>query len=508
MQTISPSTSTTAGWTATRPTGRTGARPTARSGAPLPASVKPGSSSLGNRSTGSRRPGRRGLGGRGRRGRAALGHALLRVLVSLLRVVQGSARGLEIRHGVVAIGEDDVAILDRESVLPFGVVHPGLRRVEVLLGGVERDGGLLGRRSGTVRLGDGSGEKSKGEKHDSPPRRSTSGTMKLFHGMTERDARRPHGAEGGCVRRRGFGSRPVRYKAVLGGISMSLAVLAALTDVSYGGTVPITATTAQSYYWQAGTSSPSDKVKDGKSLPWFEGDPGNGVGSWIEIDFGGDKKITRLDLFAGDWQSGDNWQRANRPKELELKWSDGTTDIWTLTDAWKMQTYVPKAPKTTSSVRFKVNSLYSGTTFPDTAISEIIAYDDQPGATATVKDVKASSEFPSDADGSYFAIQAADGVVDTFWCEGNKTSDGVGEWIDLMFDAPTPVKAVQVCTGMCTLDAIMKGNAPTKITLQFPDGSTQSVDLSIGLARKDYPLRPVTAASVKVRIDAVRKGTE
>ena len=71
-------------------------------------------------------------------------------------------------------------------------------------------------------------------------------------------------------------------------------------------------------------------------------------------------------------------------------------------------------------------TLYTGTTFPDAAISEIVVYDDQPGTTATVRDVKASSEFPSDAEGSYLAVQAADGVKDTFWCEGNKATDGVG----------------------------------------------------------------------------------
>jgi len=289
---------------------------------------------------------------------------------------------------------------------------------------------------------------------------------------------------------------------------MWFAVLAALTEVSHGGTVPIVGTSAKSYYSAAGTSYPADKVKDGKTVPWFEGDPGNGVGSWLEIDFGGEKKITKLAMFAGDWQSGDNWQRANRPKELEIRWSDGTTEIWTLTDEWKVQNYVPKTAKTTSSVRFKVNSLYSGTTFPDTAISEIVAYDDQPGATATVRDVKASSEFPSDADGSYFAVQASDGVRDTFWCEGNKTSDGVGEWVELMFDAPTPVRAVEVCTGMCTVDAFLRGNAPSKITLQFPDGSTQALDLTMALVPQKYALSPVTAASVKVRVDAVRKGSE
>jgi hypothetical protein len=172
-----------------------------------------------------------------------------------------------------------------------------------------------------------------------------------------------------------------------------------------------------------------------------------------------------------------------------------------------VQTFVPSAPKTTSTIRFKVNSLFSGTTFPDTAISELVVYDDQPGTVATVKDVKASSEFPSDADGSYFAVQAADGVKDTFWCEGNKASDGVGEWVEVMFDTATPIKAVRVCTGMCTT-SITRGNAPTQVSLQFSDGSTQKLDLKVGLAAVEYPIKPVTTSSVKVKVEAIRKGSE
>jgi hypothetical protein len=278
--------------------------------------------------------------------------------------------------------------------------------------------------------------------------------------------------------------------------------------VAHAGVVPIASVTAKSYYSEGGSSYPADKIKDGKTLPWFEGDPGNGVGSWIEVNLGGDKKVTKLVMFAGDWQSGENWRQANRPKELEISWADGTIDIWTLTDEWKVQTFAPKTPKTTSTIKFKVNSLYSGTTFPDAAISELVVYDDQPGAVATVRDVKASSEFPSDADGSYLAVRAADGVKDTFWCEGNKATDGVGEWVEVLFDAATPVKEVSVCSGMCYSSSFNRGNAPSKVTLQFSDGSTQHLDLKTTGFPSTYPLTPVTTSSVKITVDAVRKGTE
>src|SRR5262245_15246691 len=121
--------------------------------------------------------------------------------------------------------------------------------------------------------------------------------------------------------------------------------------VAHAGVVPIAGVTAKSYYSQGGSSYPADKIKDGKTIPCFEVDTGNGVGAWIEVDLGGEKKVTKIAMFAGDWQSGENWQQANRPKELEVKWTDGTVDIWQLTDEWKVQTFVPKTPKATSTIR-------------------------------------------------------------------------------------------------------------------------------------------------------------
>ncbi|MEQ1502092.1 MAG: discoidin domain-containing protein [Myxococcota bacterium] len=284
----------------------------------------------------------------------------------------------------------------------------------------------------------------------------------------------------------------------------------ALMPPAFAAPVKIAAVTAKSSYSTGGTSYPAENVKDGKgATPWFEGDSGSGVGSWVELDLGGQHTITKLQLLAGDW-SGGGWAKANRPKELEVKWSDGTTATWTLTDEYRMQTFVPPSPKATGTVRLKINSIYNGSAFPDTAISEILVWDDAPDATARVTTVTASSEFAPDADGSYYAVQAADNVRDTYWCEGSKTSDGVGEWLEFKFDAPTRISALSVCNGMCsTADVLKKGNAPSTVTLQFSDGSTQKVELKalMPLPQK-VTITPVTTASVKLKVDAVRKGTE
>jgi hypothetical protein len=290
---------------------------------------------------------------------------------------------------------------------------------------------------------------------------------------------------------------------------MTFATLALLASPSLAAQVKIASVTAKSSYDTNGVTYPADNVKDGKgSTPWFEGDPGSGVGSWIEVDLGGSHNVTKVVVFPGDWSGG--WSKANRPKELEVKWSDGSVATWTLTDDYMAQTFTPPSPKATSTIRLKINSIYNGSAFPDTAISEIVVYDDQPDPNATIKAVTASSEFPADTEGSYYAAQSADAVRDSFWCEGNKSSDGVGEWLQYTFDQPTRISSMSICTGMCsTSDILKKGNAPSKVTLTYSDGTSQQVELKalMPLAQK-ITLNPVTTSSVKMRIDEVRKGTE
>jgi len=285
----------------------------------------------------------------------------------------------------------------------------------------------------------------------------------------------------------------------------------ALLTPAHAAPIKIVSVTAESYYSKNGTAYFADGIKDGKTTPpWFEGRPGNGVGAWIQVDLGEPQDVTKITILAGDWSSGGDWQRANRPNELELKFSDGSVERWSLADEWKAQTFSFDKAKTTSTIRFKVNSLHNGTAFPDTAISEIMVFDDKPGSTVQVKAVTASSEFPSDNDGAYFASQAADGIRDTMWCEGDAETDGVGSWVEFDLGGAHTVSSMKICTGMCASNDIhKKGNAPSALTVSFSDGSSQKVTL------KDFFLpqmvkfaAPHTASSVKLTIDGVRKGSE
>lgn len=290
---------------------------------------------------------------------------------------------------------------------------------------------------------------------------------------------------------------------------MLLAALVALPTAD-AAPVPISSVTAKSQYSVGSVTYPATNVKDKKSKPWFEGDPGSGVGSWIEVDLGATKTVTKLAVFAGDWQSGTSWKQANRPKELEVKWSDGTTEVWTLVDEMRMQVFTPSSPKSTSTIRLKVNQIFNGSAFPDTAISELMVWDDTADPNPSIRQVTASSEAPADADGSYVAAQAADGIQDTFWCEGNKTGDGTGETLEFVFDKAVTVSSASVISGMCCdIAGIGKGNGATRVTLTFSDGSSQTADIKRSVVANKIAISPPrTTSSVKLRIDTVVKGTD
>ncbi|MEO0600308.1 MAG: hypothetical protein AAF211_02675, partial [Myxococcota bacterium] len=254
--------------------------------------------------------------------------------------------------------------------------------------------------------------------------------------------------------------------------------LLALGTTASAAPVKIKGAEAKSFYSKDGATYLPGNVHDRSTQPWFEGEPGSGVGSWVKVDLGSEHTVTEIRMMAGDWTSETYWSRANRPKLVEIKYSDGSTDRMELTDEWKIQTFKPSSPKATSSIRFKVNAIYSGSAFPDTAISEIQIFDDKPGKTVAVSSASSSSEFPADDEGRYDAGQAADGVKDTMWCEGDKETEGVGEWVEFQLAESTTISSMKVCPGMCASLSIHKlGNMPSKMTLEFGDGASQVVDL-------------------------------
>lgn len=279
---------------------------------------------------------------------------------------------------------------------------------------------------------------------------------------------------------------------------------------AFAGAVKITSSSASSIYPEAdGLRYVPEQVYDRKvSKNWTEGDQkSSGLGEWIQLDFEGEKNLTAFRIWNGTFTSYDMWTRSNRIKEVELEFSDGTKQSFTLTDGMSGE-LVDLAPVSTTSVKMRIKSVYNGSTFTDTAISEVVFFDDVDDGVATVKSWKTSSTYKADADGNYEPINMADTAVDTMWCEASE-GDGVGEWVEASFASPTEVSTLNLVNGNgYNIMYAMKGNLATELLLTFSDGSTQTVAVKASGIPQKVSFTPVTTSSVKVSVNTIRKGKE
>jgi len=286
--------------------------------------------------------------------------------------------------------------------------------------------------------------------------------------------------------------------------------LIAHTPPSWAGTIEIEEVYASSEYLRS-RDYPARNIKDGKSATaWVEGESGSGVGSWLEVRFDGEHEVTQLKMWAGDWTSKTAWQRANRPAELEVRWSEGDVETWTLSDEWTPQAFLPEKPRRTDRIRIRIKSIHSGTAFPDTAISELKVFEAEPGdGIVPMGGIRASSTFEPDGEGSYGSNSLVDGIRDTFWCEGDKDGDGTGEWIEIDLGESQTLGTLKILNGMGSSSDIHKtGNIATTATLEFSDGSTQNIHLKPFFLPQRVPLQPVTTRSVKITFTGIRRGTD
>ena len=290
--------------------------------------------------------------------------------------------------------------------------------------------------------------------------------------------------------------------------ALVLSLLVAPLSASAGRLAAAGATASSSYPAADGVTYDAKNVSDGKaSTAWVEGDDGSGMGAWVELDLGGEKAVSRILVWGGMWFSADQWQRSNRPKQLELAFSDGSTHMVDLPDQQEMVEVKLPSPKTTKSVKAKIKAIHNGSTWPDTAISEIQVFDDQP-AGPVIRAVTASSTAPNDGE-SYDAARVADGLSDTMWCEGNKDGDGTGEWIELTLGAKEQVGKLVLFNGIgSSMTFWFKGNRAEAATLTFDDGSRQSVVIKNAFKEQEIAFTPVSTSKVRITFDKVARGKE
>ena len=118
-----------------------------------------------------------------------------------------------------------------------------------------------------------------------------------------------------------------------------------------------------------------ERTADGSlSTAWVEGINGHGIGESISFEFDQIYLISGIHINAGYQKSAELYEMNNRPATLTVTFSDGTGRTLSLQDVNGSQDIPFPLPVETRSVKLTIDSVYAGTTYEDTVISEISFY--------------------------------------------------------------------------------------------------------------------------------------
>lgn len=266
-----------------------------------------------------------------------------------------------------------------------------------------------------------------------------------------------------------------------------------------------------------GESYAETNVLDDKAgTYWAEGKPDAGMGTMFTVNFDGQVTLSKIKVWNGCWQTADLWKRMYRVKEIELKYPDFTYERLTIPDGQEPQVISLKEPKKLDNVKLVIKGVYDGTTFQDTAISEIRFLDDSPSALVGGAQASASSELPPEKDNldlkAYAAVKATDGFVDTYWCENTPgkggPGQGIGEWLRVDLGSAVAVKTMRIAIGNgFDQKSFVHNSRPLVLKAEFSDGSVRELTLEDRPGLQDVDLGGKSLSWVKLTIVKVAEGT-
>lgn len=130
--------------------------------------------------------------------------------------------------------------------------------------------------------------------------------------------------------------------------------------------------TASSYLSEKNIKHVPDLIMDGDTTTaWVEGVDDNGEGESITFTFGDLYAVSDIKIWNGYQKSEDLYYKNARPAELELEFSDGSTERISLQDTSSGFQEFALERHVTSYVKVKIISTYEGSKYEDTVISEI-----------------------------------------------------------------------------------------------------------------------------------------
>jgi hypothetical protein len=97
----------------------------------------------------------------------------------------------------------------------------------------------------------------------------------------------------------------------------------------------------------------------------------DGIGEWIVVTFDSPQVVQTISLLNGYHKNVSLFERNNRVKDIEVRLSDGTQTYYTLRDGPDVQTLNVGDLRPNSWVQLITRSVYPGTKYHDTAITEL-----------------------------------------------------------------------------------------------------------------------------------------
>lgn len=125
---------------------------------------------------------------------------------------------------------------------------------------------------------------------------------------------------------------------------------------------------------QYGFSYGPDKIADSRlDTAWVPGQGvhGDGVGEWILVKFDSPQAVSTVELLNGYRKNAGIFSRNNRVRDLEIVTSSGDRRVYSLEGGYDLETLSVGGEKGVEWIQFIIRSVYRGTKYRDTAISEL-----------------------------------------------------------------------------------------------------------------------------------------
>lgn len=111
------------------------------------------------------------------------------------------------------------------------------------------------------------------------------------------------------------------------------------------------------------------------STAWVEGNPGDGIGEWIQLNSTTPQKVSKIEIANGYKKSQELYTKNNKIKKILIEFSDGTNIVRELSDDY-FNNFIIKFDSNiqTQFIKFTILDVYKGTDYSDTCIAEIKTY--------------------------------------------------------------------------------------------------------------------------------------